>query len=57
MDVRATATDTALKVAERLNPVMNSASAPLKTRALFASFAPSLMPRAAAHQGIAAGFR
>ncbi|MGI9586126.1 MAG: alpha/beta-hydrolase family protein, partial [Acidimicrobiia bacterium] len=45
----------ALRTAERFNPIMGGPSAPLKTRALFAAFGPSLMPRAAAHQGIAAG--
>lgn len=43
------------KAAERLNPITNSPAAPLKTRGFFASFGPSLMPRAAMHQGIAAG--
>ena len=45
----------ASKVTERFNPVLSGPSAPLKTRALFAAFGPSLMPRAAMHQGIAAG--
>ena len=45
----------AVRLAERFNPATNSPSAPLKTRALLASFAPSLMPRAAMHQGMAAG--
>jgi uncharacterized membrane protein len=48
-------TKTAVWVAERFNPITNSPSAPLKTRALFASFGPSLMPRASLHQGMAAG--
>ena len=47
------ATRTVVWAAERFNPITNSPSAPLKTRAMFASFAPSLMPRAAVHQGIA----
>ena len=44
--------DIANRVADRLNPITNSPAAPLKTRALFASFGPSLMPRAAMRQGI-----
>ena len=46
---------TAVWAADRFNPITNSPSAPLKTRALLASFGPSLMPRAAMHQGMAAG--
>lgn len=42
-------------ITDRFNPILAGPSAPLKTRALFAAFGPSLMPRAAAHQGIAAG--
>ena len=49
------ATKTVVWAAERFNPITNSPSAPLKTRSLFASFEPSLMPRAAMHQGMAAG--
>ena len=45
----------ATAVTERFNPLLSGPSAPLKTRALFAAFGPSLMPRAAMHQGIAAG--
>jgi uncharacterized membrane protein len=45
----------ALGLADRFNPIMGGPGAPLKTIALFDSFAPSLMPRAAIHQGIAAG--
>jgi uncharacterized membrane protein len=55
MTAPAKAADVAVWTANRFNPVTNSPSAPLKTRALFASFAPSLMPRAAMHQGMAAG--
>ena len=55
MTVGNIASNVAVRVADRLNPVTNSPSAPLKTRALFASFGPSLMPRAAMHQGMAAG--
>lgn len=49
------ATKAALWVAERFNPITNSPSAPLKTQSMFASFAPSLVPRAAMHQGVAGG--
>ena len=55
MRTREAATKTAVWVAERFNPITNSPSAPLKTRAIFASFGPSLMPRASMHQGMAAG--
>jgi uncharacterized membrane protein len=55
MKARPAVTKTAVWAAERFNPVTNSPSAPLKTRALFGSFRPSLMPRAAMHQGMAAG--
>jgi uncharacterized membrane protein len=44
----------ALDLADRLNPIGGPAG-PLATRALFAAFGPSLMPRAAWHQGLAAG--
>ncbi len=43
------------RVTDRFNPLLSGPAAPLKTRALFASFGPSLMPRAAMHQGMAAG--
>jgi uncharacterized membrane protein len=49
------AAKTAVWAANRFNPITNSPSAPLKTRAIFASFGPSLMPRASLHQGMAAG--
>jgi uncharacterized membrane protein len=55
MKARPLAKDLAVRAAGRFNPIMNSPSAPLKTTALFASFGPSLMPRAAMHQGMAAG--
>ena len=55
MTARAMAVNVAGQAADRFNPIMNSPSAPLKTRALFGSFGPSLMPRAAMHQGMAAG--
>jgi uncharacterized membrane protein len=45
----------AARAADRFNPIMGGPSAPLKTRALFAAFGPSLMPRASLHQGLAAG--
>jgi uncharacterized membrane protein len=45
----------AVAVSNRFNPIMGGPAAPLKTRAMFAAFGPSLMPRAAMHQGIAAG--
>ncbi len=45
----------ATRAVERLNPVVGGPSAPLKTRALLAAFGPSLMPRAALHQGMAVG--
>ena len=56
MTGRPTAPEVALRIADRINPLTNSPSAPLKTRALFSSFAPSLMPRASLHQGVAIGF-
>jgi uncharacterized membrane protein len=46
---------TAGRIADRFNPITGGPAAPLKTEALFGAFAPSLMPRAAYHQGIAAG--
>ena len=55
MKARAAVTSTTVWAADRFNPITNSPSAPLKTRALFGSFKPSLMPRAAMHQGMAAG--
>ena len=39
---------------DRLNP-LGSPSAPLQTRALLASYSPSLMPRGGWHQGVAVG--
>ncbi|MCZ7533846.1 MAG: alpha/beta hydrolase [Acidimicrobiia bacterium] len=55
MNAREVVGESALWAANRFNPIMNSPSAPLKTRALLASFGPSLMPRAAMHQGMAGG--
>jgi hypothetical protein len=46
---------TAGRIADRFNPVAGGPAAPLKLESLFAAFAPSLMPRAAYHQGLAAG--
>lgn len=50
-----TVVNLALQLSERLSPVLGGPAAPLKTRALFASFGPSLMPRGALQQGVAAG--
>ncbi len=44
-----------LRAVDWFNPITGSPSAPLELRALFSSFAPSLMPRAALHQGVAIG--
>lgn len=44
-----------VRLAERLNPITAGPAAPLKTLAAFDSFAPSLMPRASLHQGVATG--
>ncbi len=55
MKARTAVTSAAAWSTERFNPVTSSPSAPLKTEALFASFEPSLMPRAAMHQGMAVG--
>ena len=44
-----------LRSVDWFNPITGSPSAPLELRALFSSFAPSLMPRAALHQGVAIG--
>jgi uncharacterized membrane protein len=46
---------TAGRIADRFNPIAGGPAAPLKTESLFAAYAPSLMPRAAYHQGIAIG--
>ena len=45
----------AVRVADWFNPFVGGASGPLSARGLFASLAPSLMPRATLHQGIASG--
>jgi uncharacterized membrane protein len=52
--MKSTVVGVAVRVADRLNPITNSPSAPLKTSAFFDSFGPSLMPRATLHQGMAA---
>lgn len=44
---------TGLLMAARVNPITGGPAAPLKASALLDSFAPSLMPRKSAHQGIA----
>ena len=46
---------TAGRIADRFNPIASGPAAPLKTEAVFGAFAPSLMPRAAYHQGLATG--
>jgi uncharacterized membrane protein len=45
----------AYEVGTAINPLVSSPSAPLETVALLDAFNPSLMPRAATHQGMAAG--
>ncbi len=45
----------AVRIADWFNPLVGGASGPLRARATFASLAPSLMPRATVHQGIASG--
>lgn len=55
MSVRAAAADAAVRATDRFSPITNSPSSPLKKRALFGLFGPSLMPRATVHQGMAAG--
>ena len=52
--MKSTVVELAVRVADRLNPITNSPSAPLKTSAFFDSFGPSLMPCATLHQGMAA---
>ena len=48
-------TQAAVRTANRFNPIFGGPASPLKTRALFASFAPSLMPRPSLNQGFAIG--
>ena len=55
MTVRSSIAGASLRTAEWFNPITGSPSSPLELRALFASFGPSLMPRAAMHQGMAVG--
>jgi uncharacterized membrane protein len=45
----------AMELANAINPLSSSPSAPLETQALMDAFGPSLMPRATMHQGMAAG--
>ncbi|MEA2024028.1 MAG: hypothetical protein U9N79_07015 [Actinomycetota bacterium] len=49
MSIREIAANATARTADRFTPLTNSPSAPLKTRALFDSFGPSLMPRATMH--------
>ena len=51
--MKSTVVGVAVGVADWLNPITNSPSAPLKTDAFISSFGPSLMPRATLHQGMA----
>ncbi len=55
MKIASTSAQVVGELADKLNPISSSPAAPLKTWALFDSFGPSLMPRAAVHQGFAAG--
>jgi uncharacterized membrane protein len=55
MDIKKTIFSAVAKTADRLNPVTAGPAAPLAVEAVMDSFGPSLMPRASAHQGIAAG--
>lgn len=55
MRTRQAATDLLLKTANAINPFTSSSAAPLRSFALFDSLGPSLMPRAAVHQGMATG--
>jgi hypothetical protein len=50
-----TAGQVTVRTIDRLNPITGGPAAPLETRAMFAAFGPSLMPRASLHQGLAAG--
>jgi hypothetical protein len=43
-----------VKVTDRFNSLLGGPAGPLKTRAMLASFAPSLMPRPSINQGMAA---
>jgi uncharacterized membrane protein len=55
MTKQQTAVDALLKTANAVNPFTSSPAAPLRSFALFDSLGPSLMPRAAVHQGMATG--
>ncbi len=46
---------TVSELANAINPLASSPSAPLETQALVDAFGPSLMPRATMHQGMASG--
>jgi hypothetical protein len=48
-----TVSSIAVKVTDRFNPLLGGPGGPLKTRAMFASLAPSLMPRPSINQGMA----
>lgn len=48
-----TVSSIAVKVTDRFNPLLGGPGGPLKTRAMFASLAPSLMPRPSVNQGMA----
>jgi uncharacterized membrane protein len=43
----------AVRLVDRFNPLLGGPGGPLKTRAMFASFGPSLMPRPSINQGMA----
>jgi len=49
------AIEVAVRIADWFNPFVGGASGPLRARGMFASLAPSLMPRATFHQGMASG--
>jgi uncharacterized membrane protein len=51
-----TVSNIAVKITDRFNPLLGGPAGPLKTRAIFASFAPSLMPRPSINQGFASAF-
>ncbi|MCL1600153.1 MAG: alpha/beta-hydrolase family protein [Actinomycetia bacterium] len=51
-----TVSNVVLKVTDRFNPLLGGPAGPLKTRAIFASYAPSLMPRPSINQGFATAF-
>lgn len=55
MDTRDPVLSTAVRVAERINPVTAGPAAPLAAEAALDSYGPSLMPRSSLHQGVATG--